>query len=109
RSCRGRAAEAPLLRTIFFSSALSLRLPRAVLAWKGEERRKDLPMNERDLFMAALQIEDAAERFAYLDRACAGETALRQRVEALLAAFEQAGSFLQQPARGPRTTSDGSH
>ena len=25
-----------------------------------EERRKDLPMNERDLFMAALQIEDAA-------------------------------------------------
>src|SRR5262245_18668389 len=63
-------------------------------------------MNERDLFMAALQIEDAAERSTYLDRACAGETALRQRVEALLAAFEQAGSFMQQPAGDPRATSD---
>src|SRR5205085_1298485 len=63
-------------------------------------------MNERDLFMAALQLEDAAERSAYLDRACAGETALRQRVEALLAAFEQAGSFLQPPAGDPRATSD---
>jgi WD40 repeat protein/serine/threonine protein kinase/Flp pilus assembly protein TadD len=65
-------------------------------------------MNERDLFMAAVQIDAAAERSAYLDRACAGETALRQRVEALLAAFEQAGSFLQQPAGDPRATSDAS-
>ena len=32
----------------------------------------DHPMNERDLFMAVLQIEEAAERSAYLDRACAG-------------------------------------
>src|SRR5262249_632155 len=63
-------------------------------------------MNERDLFMAALPIEDAAERSAYLDRACAGDTILRQRVEALLAAFEQAGSFLQQPAADPRVTSN---
>jgi serine/threonine protein kinase/tetratricopeptide (TPR) repeat protein len=63
-------------------------------------------MNERDLFMAAVQIGDAAERAAYLDRACTGETALRQRVEALLAAFAQAGSFLQQPAGEPRATSD---
>jgi WD40 repeat protein/serine/threonine protein kinase len=63
-------------------------------------------MNERDLFMATLQIEGAAERSAYLDRACAGEAALRQRVEALLAAFEQAGSFLQQPAGDPRAMSD---
>jgi hypothetical protein len=58
----------------------------------------DLPMNERDLFMDALQIEGAAERAAYLGRACAADTALRQRVEALLAAFVKAGSFLQQPA-----------
>jgi eukaryotic-like serine/threonine-protein kinase len=66
-------------------------------------------MNERDLFMAVLQIEDAAERAAHLGRACAGDTALRQRVDALLAAFEQAGSFLQQPAGDPRATSDVSH
>jgi serine/threonine protein kinase len=66
-------------------------------------------MNERDLFMAALQIEGAAERSAHLDRACAGQTALRQRVEALLAAFVQAGSFLQQPAGDLGATSDVSH
>jgi tetratricopeptide (TPR) repeat protein len=56
--------------------------------------------------MAALGIEDAAERAAYLDRACAGEAAVRQRVEMLLAALAQAGSFLQQPAGDPRATSD---
>jgi serine/threonine protein kinase len=59
--------------------------------------------------MAALGIEDAAERAAYLDRACGGEAALRQRAEALLAALEQAGSFLQQPAGDPRATSDLPH
>jgi tetratricopeptide (TPR) repeat protein/serine/threonine protein kinase len=63
-------------------------------------------MNERDLFMAAVQIEGAAERSAYLDQACAGQPALRQRVGALLVAFDQAGSFLQQPAGDPRATSD---
>jgi serine/threonine protein kinase/Flp pilus assembly protein TadD len=60
-------------------------------------------MNERDLFMAALQIEGTAECAAYLDRECAGKTALRQRVEALLAALAQAGSFLQEPAPDPST------
>jgi serine/threonine protein kinase len=34
---------------------------------------------------------------AYLDEACGGDTALRQRVEALLASHEQAGSFLCLP------------
>jgi serine/threonine protein kinase len=59
--------------------------------------------------MAALQIEDAAERSAYLGRECAGEATLRKRVDALLAAFVQAGSFLQQPAGDPKATSDVSH
>src|SRR5262245_27794125 len=48
--------------------------------------------------MAALLIEGPAERCAYLDQACSAEAGLRQRVEALLQAFGQAGSFLQQPA-----------
>jgi serine/threonine protein kinase len=61
-------------------------------------------MNERDLFMAALQIEDRAERCAFLDEA-SGEAGLRQRVEDLLQAFEQAGNFLHQPA-DPGATSD---
>ena len=64
-------------------------------------------MNERDLFIAALQIDDPAERAAYLDKACGGDAELRQRVEALLAAFGQAGSFLQQPAAAPAATAEG--
>jgi serine/threonine protein kinase len=36
-----------------------------------------------------------AERAAYLDKACAGDAALRQRVEALLQAHEQVGGFLE--------------
>ena len=38
------------------------------------------------------------ERSAYLDQACAGDTALRQEVTSLLAAEEQASGFLKTPA-----------
>jgi eukaryotic-like serine/threonine-protein kinase len=54
-------------------------------------------MNERAIFMEALDRETLAERSAYLDEACGGDTALRQRVEALLTSHEQAGSFLGKP------------
>ena len=54
-------------------------------------------MDERSIFMAALERESPPERSAYLDDACGGDTALRQRVEALLASHEQAGSFLRTP------------
>src|SRR5213594_3999736 len=40
----------------------------------------------------------AGERAAYLDEACAGDAALRQRVEELLRASEEAGGFLQETA-----------
>src|SRR5438552_3554376 len=55
-------------------------------------------MNERTVFMTALEKEDAAERSAYLDEACAGDTALRERVEALLGSHEREGKFLDVPA-----------
>jgi serine/threonine protein kinase/tetratricopeptide (TPR) repeat protein len=54
-------------------------------------------MDERSIFMAALERESAPERSAYLDEACGGDTALRQRVEALLTSHQQAGSFLRMP------------
>src|SRR5256714_1426527 len=55
-------------------------------------------MTERDIFVAALQKEDPAERQAYLDEACAGQPELRRQVENLLRLYEGAGSFLEQPA-----------
>jgi serine/threonine protein kinase len=63
-------------------------------------------MNERDVFIAALQKESAAERRAYLDAVCGGEEALRQGVEALLAVHERAGRFLERPLADPDATID---
>jgi WD40 repeat protein/serine/threonine protein kinase len=63
-------------------------------------------VNERELFMAALQMEDPAQRAGYVAEACGGDVALRQRIEALLKAFGAAGSFLQKPAADEGATSD---
>src|SRR5581483_1038457 len=50
-----------------------------------------------ELCETALELEPG-ERAAFLDRACAGDEALRQEVESLLAADEQAGNFIAVPA-----------
>ena len=55
---------------------------------------------EIEVFSAALKLP-VAERVAYLDQACAGDTALRQRVEELLQASDEAGAFLESPAAVP--------
>src|SRR3989440_8716293 len=55
-------------------------------------------MEEQSIFIEALEKEDPAERAAFLDRTCAADLALRQRVERLLQRHEQPGSFLESPA-----------
>jgi serine/threonine protein kinase/WD40 repeat protein/Flp pilus assembly protein TadD len=52
-------------------------------------------MNEESIFTAAVEKRDAAERQAFLDQACAGDPALRQRVEQLLAADQQSAGILE--------------
>jgi WD40 repeat protein/serine/threonine protein kinase len=52
------------------------------------------------IFFAALEKGAPAERVAYLDAACGDDNNLRQRVDRLLAAHPQVGSFLEPPARG---------
>jgi len=54
-------------------------------------------MSERSIFSAALDIPDPADRAAYLDRACAGDPALRRHIEGLIAAQTGLGSFLARP------------
>jgi len=56
--------------------------------------------SEQDVFAGALALEVPAARAAWLDVACAGEAGLRQRVEALLRAAEDAGDFLESPPDG---------
>src|SRR5262245_45193742 len=53
------------------------------------------------IFFAALEKGVPQQRAAYLDEACAGDPELRRRVEKMLAAQAQAGSFLEQPAVDP--------
>jgi serine/threonine protein kinase/WD40 repeat protein len=60
-------------------------------------------MSERSVFLATMEIGDPAERAAYLDRACAGDPALRRGVEELLAANGRSGSFMARPALGEAT------
>jgi hypothetical protein len=50
------------------------------------------------IFFAALENTTPEARAAYLDEACAGDADLRRRVERLLAAHPQVGSFLEAPA-----------
>ena len=63
-------------------------------------------MNERDVFINALQ-KNPSERSAYLDEACAGNPALRRRIDALLKAYDDRDSFLDSP-RDVDATSDAS-
>src|SRR2546421_3617993 len=50
-----------------------------------------------EIFQAALDLA-ADQRTAYLDQACAGDEDLRDQVESLISSYEQAGSFIEQPA-----------
>ena len=50
-----------------------------------------------ELFHSVLEREPG-ERAAFLEQACIGDDSLRRQVEALLAAHEQAGSFIENPA-----------
>src|SRR5262245_33723213 len=50
------------------------------------------------IYFATLAKGTPQERTAYLDEACAGDHALRRRVERMLAAHQHVGHFMDQPA-----------
>jgi eukaryotic-like serine/threonine-protein kinase len=58
----------------------------------------NLPDREVAVFNAALQLP-AGQRAAYLDEACAGENALRLKIEALLRVHDEVGAFLDIPTQ----------
>ncbi len=53
------------------------------------------PVQTRELFLQALKRPAVAERDAFLKDACGEDEALRQQVDILIEAHEQAGSFLE--------------
>ena len=56
--------------------------------------------SEDEIFEAALQHATRERRATYLNEACGDDARLRERVEALLKAHDQAGEFLEQPPAG---------
>jgi hypothetical protein len=52
-----------------------------------------------ELFTEAVKLP-ARERVAFLDRVCAGDEALRHKIEALLKTIDRAGTFLETPPAG---------
>lgn len=62
---------------------------------------------EEAIFLEAVPLENPDERAAYLDQVCGHDPALRSRVQALIRAHHDAGSFLEQPAPGLAETRPG--
>jgi eukaryotic-like serine/threonine-protein kinase len=58
----------------------------------------DTPKDAKGIFLAAVDIQDPAERAALLERSCGGDAALRQRVEDLLRAYGQPDGPLEKLA-----------
>src|SRR5262249_57925374 len=55
-------------------------------------------MHEQSIFVEALDKVEPAERAAFLDRVCASDPGLRQRIERLLQRHQQADSLLDSPS-----------
>jgi eukaryotic-like serine/threonine-protein kinase len=58
-------------------------------------------MSIEEIYFAVIEYDDSGARAAYLDAVCGIDTELRQRVERLLDARSQRGSFLEPPAPDP--------
>jgi serine/threonine protein kinase len=63
--------------------------------------------NEETVFDAARRIADEAERSAFLDRECAGDTQLRARIQTLLEADRVGDDLLSAPVRADLPTIKG--
>ena len=68
------------------------------------DKSKDL----ETIYNAALKKASEAERSTYLDAVCGDDHILRDRIETLLKAHQQAGSFLEVPVPDVNVTIDGS-
>jgi serine/threonine protein kinase/WD40 repeat protein len=58
----------------------------------------------KELFIAAIERHNHADREEFLLEACGTETAIRRQVDALLARHEESSSFLDSTPPGPATT-----
>jgi serine/threonine protein kinase len=64
----------------------------------------DPPKDAKGIFLAAVDMADAAERAAFVERSCRGDAALRQRVEDLLRAYGHSDGPLDKLAAAMAST-----
>jgi hypothetical protein len=57
------------------------------------------PKRDVEIFAEAIQLP-TEQRIVFLDRVCAGDKDLRQRIEALLRSNDRAGDFMEEPPTG---------
>jgi len=62
-------------------------------------------VDEKQIFLEALEIDSPHERAEFLDRACGSDAALRENVEALLRTHDSGDSFLETPHLRPAQSS----
>src|SRR5438876_10687080 len=60
---------------------------------------KQQQQNDLEIFNAALEIAAAEDRAAYLDSVCAGDPALRKKIDSLLVAYEKGSDTLDELTR----------
>jgi hypothetical protein len=63
----------------------------------GSYFHKERSVDEKSVFLDALNMPAGNERTAWLDDVCSNDLPLRARVDALLRRHEQAGQFLEHP------------
>ena len=64
----------------------------------------DPPQDAKSIFLAALDIADAAERAAFVERSCGGDAGLKRRVDDLLRAYGQPDGPLDKLAAAMAST-----
>ncbi len=62
------------------------------------QQAEGVAMTERSVFLEALELPSALARAAFLDTACAGQPAFRERIESLLRDHAEMDAFLEVPA-----------
>ena len=62
----------------------------------------EFTVRAREIFQAAIEIEDLEARNDFVHRECGANSELLREIEKLLAAHEQSGAFIDQPVLRPR-------
>lgn len=79
-------------------SAIWCRTTKSGARARTHSAQSPTPMEDKDIFLQALELESPEERKAFLDEACGDDVTLRALVDELLDSSAEAGEFLETPA-----------